>query len=68
MLMKGDLVRIPQNTYIETARAQAGAALTKRPAIGIVLSVNEFKCKVLLDDREWLVKSKDLQLCGREEC
>ena len=47
MLMKGDLVRIPQNTYIETVRAQAGAALTKRPAIGIVLSVNEFKCKVL---------------------
>ena len=64
MITKGDLVRIPQNTYIEIVKPHKWYQKTRKPEIGIVISVDESRCTVLLNEEEWLIKSKDLQLCG----
>ena len=64
MLTKGDLVRIPQNTYIKPVADSWKLTITSKPQYGIVLDVRDTKCTVLFDDNRWLVNSKDLQLYG----
>lgn len=65
MLTKGDLVRIPQNTYATNLGSNTCALrITRKPQYGIVLEVREGKCTVLFDDAQWEIRSKDLQLHG----
>ena len=65
MLMKGDLVRIPQNTHVTSLGSNSWRLhVTRKPQYAIVLEVSEQKCTILLDDAEWEVKSKDVRLCG----
>ena len=65
MLMKGDLVRIPQNTHATILSSNSWRLhITKKPQLAIVLDVNDSKCTVLFNEEEWVVKSKDLQLYG----
>ena len=67
MLTKGDLVRIPQNTHLTCLDSNSWRLhVTSKPQFGIVLEVRDHKCKVLLDNSEWEIKSKDLRLCGGE--
>ena len=66
MLMKGDLVRIPQNTQATALSSNSWRLhITKKPQFGIVLAVmDDSQCTVLFNDEEWVIKSKDLQLYG----
>lgn len=62
MLTRGDLVRIPQNSII--FRDEGVVKTTRKPEIGIVLNVHDTICAVLINEKEWAVKSKDLRLYG----
>lgn len=65
MLMKGDLVRIPQNTHATILSSESWRLhVTNQPEIGIVLKVDKSQCVVLFAEKEWVIKSKDLQLYG----
>ena len=65
MLMKGDLVRIPQNTHLTMLGGSSYRShITQDPQYGIILEINDNKCRVLFDNTEWEIKSKDLQLYG----
>ena len=67
MLMKGDLVRIPQNTRATRFKSDSWVlTVVHKPEIGIVLKINENKCTVLFDEDEWVVQMKDLQLLGNK--
>ena len=65
MLMKGDLVRVPQNTHATNLSSNSWRLhITKKPQLAIVLDVHDNKCTILFDEEEWVDKSKDLQLYG----
>ena len=67
MLMKGDLVRIPQNTHVTCLGTNSWRLhITRKPQYGIVLEVGDGKCTVLFDEGQWEIKSRDLQLFGGE--
>ena len=65
MLMKGDLVRIPQHCRIFSSSEETfKVKVLQEPKIAIVLKVGDRSATVLVDDTEWAVKTKDLQLYG----
>ncbi len=65
MLMKGDLVRIPQNTQATSLNTNNWRPLiTTKPEYGIILEVKDSKCTVFFNNSQWEIKSKDLQLYG----
>ncbi len=68
MLMKGDLVRIPQNTHVTNLGSNSWRLhVTRKPQFAIVLEVRDNKCTILFEDEEWEVKSKDIRLCGNDD-
>ena len=65
MLMKGDLVRIPQNTRVKPLGLESWKlSLTSKPQFGIVIEVKDSTCTVLLGNATWTINNKDLQLYG----
>ena len=68
MLMKGDLVRVPQNTHVTSLGSNSWQLhVTNKPQFAIILEVREQKCRILLNDAEWEVKSKDIRLYGDKD-
>ena len=65
MLVKGDLVRVPQSSLIISTDNGWHMRRLKTPEYGVVLSCSEDKCKVLLNGNEWEVKIKDVKLQER---
>ena len=58
MLVKGDLVRVPQSSILTSASPDTWRMhkLTTSE-YGVVLSCGEDKCKILLNGAEWEVKT-----------
>jgi len=69
MLTKGDLVRVPQASQLVSSNSDNWQSLIlQKPKIAIILKCGKEKSVVLLDNVVWEVKTKDLQLCGGNEC
>lgn len=67
MLMKGDLVRVPQNTRVQPLGVDSWRlSLTTKPQYGIVIEVKTSTSVVLLGNHAWTVDNKDIQLYGGE--
>ena len=63
MLIKGDLVRVPQSSILISAEPDSWKMKRlKTSEYGVVLSCSEDKCKILLNGNEWEVKIKDVKL------
>lgn len=67
MLMKGDLVRIPQSSKLSSLTSESWRLrVLQSPQIAIVLKHGEEKSIVLINNSAWEVKTKDLQLYGEK--
>tara|TARA_Y100000593_G_C4317014_1_gene341462 strand:- start:2055 stop:2267 length:213 start_codon:yes stop_codon:yes gene_type:complete len=65
MLMKGDLVRLPQYCRVFSSSEESfRVRVLKEPKIAIVLNVGNDKSTILLENATWAVSTKDMQLYG----
>ena len=65
MLVKGDLVRVPQSSILTSTDDGWHMRRLKTSEYGVVLSCSDDKCKILLNGGEWEVKIKDVKLQER---
>ena len=63
MLMKGDLVKIPQDSRLTTVDDNSWKLkVLKQPEIAIILKHGPDKSTILLDNSKWRVDTKELKL------
>lgn len=68
MLTKGDLVRVKQDAFLyPTSQEPWFVKRVKHPMYGIVLGKGEGpEIKVFVDEHEWFIHDKSLQLIGEK--
>ena len=64
ILVKGDLVRIPQQTILTQVADSWKLRVMKDPDFGVILESGGESCVGFIDGQSWKVKTRQLQLCG----